>query len=134
VLKHIRTKALWMAVGLVLGGGALSFAATTAPTHSHGPKPHASVSESPEPTETETEAPETDNKGSTDANRPENHGFFVSLAAQCKDVNDTTNNITFTAPADCATNGQAHGKYVSSVAQSDAGKGAHGHGHDSSSK
>jgi len=36
------------------------------------------------------------------------------------------NHITFTAPADCATNGQAHGQYVSSVARSDAGKGAHG--------
>ena len=40
--------------------------------------------------------------------------------------------LAFTAPADCATNGQAHGQYVSSVARSDAGKGPHGNGHANS--
>jgi len=58
-----------------------------------------------------------------------NHGFYVSQAAACQNVNDAVNHITFTAPADCATNGQAHGQYVSSVARSAAGKGPHGNGH-----
>ena len=130
MLKNIRTRAIWMAIGLVIGGSALSYAGVAA-TSSHKPtnKPsaHATVepkdSESPEP----SESPEADNP-----NRPHNHGFYVSQAAQCKNVDDTVNHITFTAPADCATNGQAHGGYVSSVARSGAGKGAHGNGHNKS--
>ena len=128
MLKNIKTRAVWLAIGIVLGGSALSFAGVAA-TSSHGPKPKPSVSESAEPKE--SEAPETDsdqNKGANEQH-PLNHGFYVSQAAQCENVNDTVNNITFTAPANCATDGKAHGDYVSSVAQSDAGKGTHGNGH-----
>jgi hypothetical protein len=131
VLKNIKTRAVWLAIGIVLGGSALSFAGVAA-TSTHGPKPKPSVSESPEPKE--SEAPETDadqNKGANEQH-PLNHGFYVSQAAQCKNVNDTVNHITFTAPANCATDGKAHGDYVSSVAQSDAGKGPHGNGHANS--
>jgi hypothetical protein len=44
-------------------------------------------------------------------------------------VNDTVNHIAFTAPANCATSDQAHGNYVSTVAQSGAGKGSNGKTH-----
>jgi hypothetical protein len=126
VLKHIKTRAVWMAVGIVLGGSALSFAGVAA-TSSHKPTPKATVSESQEPSESESPEPaETKPDKSANEQHPVNHGFYVSQAAQCKDVNDTVNHITFTAPSDCATNGQAHGDYVSKVAQSDAGKGSHG--------
>jgi len=133
VLKNVKTRAVWLAIGIVLGGSALSFAGVAAAS-SHGPKPKATVSESPEPKESESPDPSESsdaNKGANDQH-PLNHGFYVSQAAQCKNVNDTVNNITFTAPANCATDGQAHGDYVRSVAQSDAGKGAHGNGHANS--
>ena len=138
MLDRIRTRIVWLTVGLVLGGGALAFAGVQNVGHvTHTTHPKPSVSPSPEPSESE-DAPDpkdtttNDNTGNdSSANRPQNHGFFVSQAAQCKDVNDTTNNVTFTAPADCSTNGKAHGGYVSQVAQSDAGKGPKTHGHNS---
>jgi hypothetical protein len=127
LLKYIRTRAVWLAVGIVLGGSALSFAGVTA-TSSHSPKPHPSVSASDEPTDVnespEPKESESDQNSGTNDQRPENHGFFVSQAAQCIDVTADVPDVTF--PADCATNGQAHGAYVKSVAQSDAGKGDHG--------
>ncbi len=51
-----------------------------------------------------------------------NHGFYVSQAAQCENVDDpeTEESPDFTAPEDCA--GSAHGEYVRSVAKSSAGK------------
>jgi len=126
MLTHIRTRAVWMAVGIVLGGSALSFAGVAA-TSSHKPTPKVTVSESPEPSESESPEPaETKPDQSANEQHPINHGFYVSQAAQCKDVNDTVNNISFKAPPECATNGQVHGNYVSSVAKSGAGKGAHG--------
>jgi hypothetical protein len=133
MLKNIKTRAVWLAIGIVLGGGALSYAGVAA-TASHGPNPKSTIhpkveaSESPEPSESPeaTESPEP--SGSPGAH-PVNHGFYVSQAAQCKDVNDTVNNIQFKAPPDCATNGQKHGEYVSTVAKSDIGKGPHGKGH-----
>jgi hypothetical protein len=136
VLKNIKTRAVWMAIGIVLGGGALSYAGVAATT-SHSPNPHAnpkaSIHASPEPSESESPDPEdTPGTNGNDANHPLNHGFYVSQAAACKDVNDTVNHISFTAPADCATNGKAHGDYVSSVARSDAGKGPHGKGNANS--
>ena len=124
----MKTRAVWMAIGIVIGGSALSYAGVAA-TSSHGPKTKPSVSASVEPNESESPEPSESPKAGENENHPINHGFYVSQAAQCKDVNDTVNHITFTAPADCATNGQAHGNYVSEVARSGAGKGAHGNGH-----
>jgi hypothetical protein len=116
-----------MAVGIVLGGSALSFAGVAA-TSSHSPSPKASVSKTPEPKE--SEAAEADNESKPNkgknAEHPINHGFYVSQAARCENVNDTVNHVTFTAPANCATNATAHGDYVSKVAQSGVGKGSHG--------
>ena len=126
MLKAVKTRAVWLAIGIVLGGGALSYAGVAA-TASHSPNPHASAHATVEPKESEAPEP-SESPEANDPNRPHNHGFFVSQAAQCKNVNDTVNHISFTAPSDCATNGQAHGNYVSSVARSDIGKGAHGNG------
>jgi len=129
VLKYAKSPALWLAIGLVLGSGGLSFAATSN-GHGKGPKPTPTVSQSAEPDETEAPEPTESEgpKGDTNANRPHNHGFFVSQAAHCEDVGDPDNNVDLKAPDDCATNGQAHGGYVSSVAKSDAGKTKHDHG------
>ena len=126
MLKYAKAPALWLAIGLVLGSGALSFAATSN-GHGQGPKPKPSVSATPEATET-PEADDNEESQDENANRPHNHGFFVSQAAHCEDVSDPDNNVDLKAPADCDTNGQAHGGYVSSVAKSDAGKTKHDHG------
>ena len=87
MLKNIRTRAIWMAIGIVIGGSALSYAGVAA-TSSHKPTNKPSAHSSVEPKESEapepSESPEADNP-----NRPHNHGFYVSQAAQCKDVNDT---------------------------------------------
>lgn len=126
MLKGIKTRAVWMAIGIVLSGGALSYAGVAA-TSTQKPSPKATVHESPEPSESESPEPaDKDNKSGTNEQHPVNHGFYVSQAAACKNVNDTVNNISFTAPANCATNDQARGRYVSSVARSGIGKGAHG--------
>jgi hypothetical protein len=117
-----------MAVGIILGGSALSFAGVAA-TSSHGPKPKPSVSASPEPSESEAAEPADNETNGTNGQHPINHGFYVSQAAQCKAVDDAINNVHLSPPSDCATNGQAHSTYVKTVAQSDAGKGAHGNGH-----
>jgi hypothetical protein len=115
-----------MAVGIVLGGSALSFAGVAAAS-SHSPTPKATVSESPEPSESESPEPaETKPDKSANEQHPINHGFYVSQAAQCKSVNDTVNGVAFTAPQNCATDATVHSDYVRTVAQSDAGKGSHG--------
>jgi hypothetical protein len=132
MLKNIKTRAIWMAIGIVIGGSALSYAGVAA-TSSHSPNSHANSHATVHPTESESPEPsESPEANDSNGQRPHNHGFYVSQAAQCKNVNDTVNHITFTAPADCATNGQAHGAYVSSVARSGAGKGPHGNAHNKS--
>jgi hypothetical protein len=127
VLKAIKTRAAWMAIGIVLGGSALSYAGVAA-TSSHGPADKPAASKSAEPKESESPEPSDTHAADANEQHPLNHGFYVSQAAQCKNVDDAVNDVHFTAPADCATNGQAHGSYVSEVARSKAGKGAHGHG------
>ncbi|MGZ4140345.1 MAG: hypothetical protein ACXVQY_08965 [Actinomycetota bacterium] len=135
MLKHLRTRIVWLTAGLVLGGSALAFAGVSTGA-SHGPTPKPSVSATAsEDTDQSTEAPEpadTEAPKPSSSAQPTNHGFYVSQAAACQDVNDTVNGITFTAPADCATNGQAHGQYVSQVARSAAGKTDHGGGNANS--
>jgi hypothetical protein len=136
VLKYAKAPALWLAIGLVLGSGALSFAAT-GNGHGQGPKPKPSVSATADENENESaddQDEQSEDKGAQEenANRKQNHGFFVSQAAHCEDVNDTENSVEFTAPDDCDSNGKAHGGYVSDVARSDAGKGPHGNGSEGS--
>jgi hypothetical protein len=128
-LKHIRARAVWFAIGLVLGGGALSYAGVAA-IPSKKPTPHVtSTKDKPEVKADEknekNEKSEKKEKDEQGGPRKHNHGYWVSLAAQCKDVTDTEDGLTFKAPSDCKTNGSAHGEYVSTVARSDAGKKSH---------
>jgi hypothetical protein len=121
VIDRIRTRAIWLAIGLVFGGSAFAFAGASNVGSTH--KPEVSPSKSKSHATTETKGTETETEEA--AEHPENHGKYVSGAAHCENVNDEANSITFTAPADCETNGKAKGAYVSSVAKSKAGKTAH---------
>ena len=123
--RRLRISVIWMAALFVLLGSAFSFAATGHKHEQKAPKveqaDEQNENETPEadPKETESPAPEA-----TPHERKQNHGFFVSAAAHCEDVDDpaTAESPDFTAPADCKDNGKAHGEYVSSVAKSSAGK------------
>lgn len=108
--SKIRTRATWLAIGLVLGGGAFAAAAVDTdpqPTKGKGPKLEAKV-----------KADDADDDAA--GPRKKNHGFYVSRAAHCKAVNDPKTGVSFDPPENCE--GKAHGKYVSSVARSEAGK------------
>ncbi|MFY9587940.1 MAG: hypothetical protein WAT66_10845 [Actinomycetota bacterium] len=120
---------LWLAAAFVLAMSAFSFAKVG---DNHG----ADASASHKPTAIPSAEPTTgkdkdkdaaENESNESGERKLNHGFYVSSAAHCEDVDDG-NGTTFTAPSDCETNGQAHGKYVSSVAKSDVGKPDKAHG------
>ena len=110
----------WMAAAFVLFGAAFGFAQTgsgqgaersaTAKAKAHGQDRAAEVRENESKPEKE---PKDEN---ANHERKHNHGFFVSAAAHCEDVTG------FKAPANCKTDGKAHGDYVSSVAKSDLGK------------
>ena len=109
--KAIRIRAVWMAIGLVLGGSAFATAAVTndpQPAKGNGPKVEAQVQEN------------DNDDGENGGVRQKNHGFYVSRAAHCKAVNDPKTDVSFEPPENCE--GKAHGKYVSSVARSQAGK------------
>jgi len=132
--KRSRIVILWLAAAFVLAMSAFSFAKVG---ENHG----AEVSASHKPTATPSAEPSTgeneDQEKSSDESgeRKLNHGFYVSSAAHCENVDDPDPEGTdFTAPADCDTNGKAHGEYVSSVAKSSVGKpdkGEHGGGEGS---
>jgi hypothetical protein len=123
-----------MAALFVLLGSAFSFAATGSKHEQKAPKVEQADEQSENETP-ETDEPAKDEGQSESHERKQNHGFFVSSAAHCENVDDatTTESPDFTAPADCADNGKAHGEYVSSVAKSDLGKSNKGHGHDEGS-
>jgi hypothetical protein len=112
-----------MAALFVLMGSAFSFAAVGSKHENKAPTVSSSENENeaPEADEPKDESQSQDQSG--DHERKQNHGFFVSSAAHCEDVDDPNpDNPDFTAPDDCADNGQAHGEYVKSVAHSSAGK------------
>lgn len=115
--KQIRTRALWLALGLTLGGGTLALAGV-GPVHDP-PGPPETKPPVTKPAKPDTPPGRAHGDGEGGA-RPENHGFFVSKAAHCEDV--STEGFSFTAPENCDTNGKSHGAYVSSVARSDVGK------------
>lgn len=130
MLARMRERAIWLALGLVLGGGALAFAGVEMATDDDDATETVTV------VEEETESvDEVTLESETEAGEAAaNHGSFVSDAAHCEAVSDS--GATFTPPADCETNGRAHGRYVSEVARSGAGKGAPGeeaaqHGNES---
>ena len=114
---------LWLAAAFVLAMSALSFAKVG---ENHGAevsashRPAAKPSATPTTGQQENEANENENSS---GERKLNHGFYVSSAAHCENVDDPDpEGEDFTAPDDCETNGKAHGEYVSSVAKSSVGK------------
>lgn len=124
---------LWLAAAFVVAGGALSFA-TVGSNHgadvSAVAKPTATppIDHGKEVSEVAKNKEQQETGGEESGERKRNHGFYVSAAAHCEDVDDPESSGTeFTAPGDCETNGQAHGKYVSSVAKSSVGKANKGH-------
>lgn len=123
---RLRIVIVWLAAAFVLAGSAYGFAKTGSSSHS-GPKSVSSATPAPEPDESpdvESESGRSPNANGapSDHERKQNHGFFVSAAAHCENVDDPATGETFTAPADCDSNGKAHGDYLSSVARSSAGK------------
>jgi hypothetical protein len=125
---RFRVSILWLAAIFVVSGAALSFAQVG---ENHGAdvsavaKPTSTPAGSDHGADVSEAAKQKDQGEQTDeesGERKQNHGFFVSQAAHCEDVDDpsTPESPDFTAPDDCT--GSAHGKYVSSVAKSSAGK------------
>ena len=118
---------LWLAAAFVVASSALSFAKVSDREAKETPKPKPTANPSNEHGKETSEAAKNKEKnqsgGEQSGERKRNHGFYVSAAAHCEDVDDPEASGTdFTAPNDCETNGQAHGKYVSSVAKSSVGK------------
>jgi type II secretory pathway pseudopilin PulG len=114
----------------VLAGSAIGFAKTG--SNDKGKETSAAVHARNDAKAAEREAAKEakQNEQSSDHERKLNHGFYVSTAAHCENVDDpsTPASNDFTAPADCNDGGSAHGKYVSSVAQSSVGKPDKAHG------
>lgn len=137
-VRRFRVSILWLTAIFVVMSAALSFAqvgenhgadvsAVAKPTATPpGPDHGADVSE------VAKQKAQTEQAGDEPGERKQNHGFFVSQAAHCEDVDDpnTPESPDFTAPEDCT--GSAHGKYVSSVAKSSAGKKPKGSGGEGS--
>ena len=128
--KRARISVIWLTAAFLLLGSAFSFAATGTKKH---PTSHPTVSQNSgtnddgNEVENDSNEPKDESPDTSTHERKLNHGFYVSTAAQCKDVDDPTTPASpdFTAPADCS--GKARGEYVSSVAHSSLGKSNKGH-------
>lgn len=128
MLDRLRTRAVWMAVGLIFGGGALATAGSgfsvgdvsdPAPVTSDDPADEPKDEAKDEAKDAAKDARKEDKASvSGSRERKQNHGYFVSRAAKCEPVSD--GETSFTPPADCE--GEAKGAYVSEVAHSDLGK------------
>lgn len=133
--QRSRIIVLWLVAGFVLAMSALSFATVG---DNHGAEVSASHRPTATPAADPTKAPKDENESEENESneageRKLNHGFYVSSAAHCEDVDDPNpEGEDFTAPADCDENGKAHGKYVSSVAKSSVGKPDKGSGGEGS--
>lgn len=126
-MPRFRASILWLAALMVLTGSTVGFARSGGSGDQKKHKPEVEATETPEVEEVaDREAGQVTEQAGGE--RKQNHGFFVSQAAHCEDVDDpaTPESPDFTAPADCT--GSAHGKYVSSVAKSSAGKKDKEHG------
>lgn len=129
----MRTRAriliVWLLAAFVLAGSAVGFAT---PDSNNGKETAAAAKARNEARAAErAEAKEAKkDEQASDHERKLNHGFYVSKAAHCEDVDDpeTSESPDFTAPADCNGEGKAHGKYVRSVAHSSLGKPDKAHG------
>ena len=127
-VKRIRASVLWLAAIFVVATSAFGYAQVG---ENHGAEVSAVAKESGDDhgaavrevaKTNERKPPKEDAEGEESGERKLNHGFYVSKAAHCEDVDDpeTTESPDFTAPEDCT--GSAHGEYVSSVAKSSVGK------------
>jgi hypothetical protein len=131
-VRRFRLITVGLAAVFVVAGSAFGFAQ---PSGNHG----SDVSAVAKPTEPpkgsdhgkavsevartkDADVPE--DSGDESGERKLNHGFYVSAAAHCQDVDDPATGAgpDFTAPEDCESQGNAHGEYVRSVAKSSAGK------------
>lgn len=118
-MPRFRASILWLAAIFVVVGSTIGFAAKGGQSESHRKDaPHVEAT-TDEQGEEGTEQTSDESSGTNE--RKQNHGFFVSAAAHCEDVDDPNPDGTdFTAPEDCT--GKAKGEYVSSVAKSSVGK------------
>ena len=120
-MPRFRSSIIWLAAIFVVAGSTFGFAKVG---ENHGAEVSAVAKPTSTPAADDTRgAPEADaDEAGSAGERKLNHGFYVSQAAQCEDVDDpeTSESPDFTAPEDCT--GAAHGEYVSSVARSQAGK------------
>lgn len=133
---RFRLVILWLAAAFVLAGSAYGFAQSGS---NHGSDVSAVAKPTATPpgpdhgedvSEVAKKAAEGEDESDSEGTHPDNHGRLVSSAAHCEDVDDpaTAASPDFTAPADCEDSGRAHGRYVRSVARSDAGKSNTGNG------
>ena len=127
-MQRIRGSVLWMAAIFVVATSAFGYA-QVGENHGSDVSAVAKPTEPPKgPGHGEAVREAAKNKDAADDEAPGsgerklNHGFYVSQAAHCEDVDDpdTEASPDFTAPEDCA--GAGHGEYVSSVAKSALGK------------
>ena len=128
--RRARITLIYLTATFLLMGTAFSFAAVGSKHPNNGKASVHQSSDSNEQETPDTDANENDNGPSGQSgsqSHPVNHGFYVSQAAHCQNVDDpnTTASPDFTAPTDCT--GKAKGQYVSSVARSGLGKSNHGH-------
>jgi hypothetical protein len=125
---RFRIDIIWMTAAFIVAGADVGFAKTGS---NHGSEVSAvakaddstgaDVAEAAKKDQEEKVKPNEANENANSERRL-NHGFYVSAAAHCEDVDDpeTSESPDFEAPADC--NGQAHGRHVSSVARASVGK------------
>lgn len=130
-MRRFRLIPLGLAAVFVVAGSALGLAQ---PSGNHGSNVSAVAKPTEPPKDSDhgkavSEAARTkdavaEDSGEEPGERKLNHGFYVSAAAHCENIDDpaTDASTDFTAPEDCESNGNAHGEYVRSVAKSSVGK------------
>jgi hypothetical protein len=112
-----------MAIGLVLGGSTLAIAGAQVVSKNAGDDaPGRAISAQARTDDDHPGRALGHAKQNAREGHPINHGYYVSRAAHCEDVNDPESGVQFAAPADCATDEAAHDRYVRRVAESQAGK------------
>jgi hypothetical protein len=136
--KRFRMTIVWLAAGFVLAGSAVGFA-TVGDNHGSDVSSVAKPTSTPPTDHGKTVSDAAKNKEENESSDGEsgerklNHGFYVSAAAHCEDVDDPNpEGEDFTAPEDCDSDGQAHGEYVRGVAKSSVGKPDKGNPNDGS--
>lgn len=123
-MTRIRTSVLWLAAIFVMLTSAFGYAQVgeDEKTKDKAKKTVERVDDADEAKDEDEAAENESEDAREDGERKKNHGYYVSQAAHCEDVDDpeTSESPDFAAPEDC--DGAGHGKYVSSVAKSSLGK------------